>query len=499
MLNRKTQWVTLLLTSCLAGIVAIVLLYCATNLGGPVAQADAVSLSEPPDRREAIPVIQASGQYTVYLPIAMRLFDATWQPVWGTQATDYNVLDKATDAGMAWIRINAYWKNIEPTNDNYNWGSLDDAISKSIAADLTPMVGIVTNPAWADADNTYCGPLKDNQYLTDFLTDLVNRYKGAPYNVKYWEIGNEVDHDYDVSHQLYPGGGIGCWADLVPQYVEFMRVAHDAIKAADPDAHVILGGLAMLGYSEIDNTNFLRHVLQQGGGPYFDIVAFHFGETQDHAWYTCADRDRAPGHTCQSVEGLQGKAQIVRDTLTQEGWPGKTILLNELGFHCEPCDAARQEAHARWVVKAHARAMAEELPVVIWFTLNYPGFHGSSLLNSDGSARPAYNVYPVMASELRMMRYKRTIDGASEFGVTDLEGYVFGIDSVKEKSVMWVNGSTPRLVSYPAASVGTGQLRVVDRYGNARILTDNSDDGTAGDGYISVQVTEDPIYVHVYP
>jgi len=496
--KRKSLSIALL-TSFLVVIVLLVTFHWAGDLGGTVAQADTVPPLDSPTRQEGAPVVRASGQYTVHLPIALRLFDAAWQPIWGIQTTNYNVLNKAEEAGMAWIRVDAYWKNIEPTDNSYVWSTLDDAISKSIAAGLTPIVDIVTNPTWADADDTHCGPLKNNQYLADFLTDLVNRYKGEPYYVKYWEIGNEVDHEYDVSHQLYPGGGIGCWADLVPQYVEFMQVAHTAIKAADPGAHLILGGLAMLDYSEISDTNFLRHVLQEGGGPYFDIVAFHFGETQDHAWYTCADSDRAPGHTCQSVEGLRGKAQIVRDTLTQEGWPNKTILLNELGFHCEPCDSARQEEHAIWVVKAHARAMAEGLPVVIWFTLDYPGFHGSSLLNSDGSARPAYNVYPVMASELRMLSYKRTINGTSEFGITDLEGYVFGIDSVQEKSVMWVNGSTPRLVSYPIASVGTGQLRVVDRYGNGRILTDNSDDGTAGDGYISVRVTKDPVYVHVYP
>jgi hypothetical protein len=400
---------------------------------------------------------------------------------------------------MAWIRIPAAWKVIEASNNEYDWTFPDHDIAQSGAAGLTPMVSIVTNPAWADADGTYCGPLKDNQYLADFLTDLVNRYKGPPYHVRYWEIGNEVDHTYDEAHGQYPGGEIGCWADRVDEYVTFMRVAYEAIKYADPDAQVIVGGLAMLGYSEINDTNFLRHFLRAGGGAYFDAVAFHFGETQDHAWYTCADHDRAEGHVCQSAEGLKGKAQILRNTLAEEGVPNKTILLNEIGFHCEPCDAARQELHAQWVVKAHARAMSESLPVVIWYTLNYPGFHGSSLLNQDGSPRPAYQVYPVMASELHMWHYKRTIDGSSEFGVADLEGHVFELGTAKEKSVMWVDGSTPQLVSYPVASISSGQLRVVDRYGTARLLTDDTDDGTQGDGYISVQVTNEPTYVYAYP
>ncbi len=400
---------------------------------------------------------------------------------------------------MEWIRIAASWKNFETSDNVYNWSYLDHCISHSVAAGLTPMVGMVGNPTWADEDGTNCGPLRDNQYLTDFLTDLVNRYKDAPYHVKYWEIGNEVDHKYDESHDLYPGGGIGCWADRVSEYVAFMRVAYNAIKTADPDAQVILGGLAMLGYSDIDGTNFLRNFLRAGGGSYFDIVAFHLGASHEKAWYTCADNDRAPGHVCQSAEGLKGKAQIVRNTLAEEGVFGKTIMLNEVGFHCEPCDAARQEEQAQWVVKAHVRAMSESLPTVIWFTLEYPGFHGSSLLNEDDSPRPAYNVYPVMASELYMMRYKRTIDGASEFGVADLEGYVFELGTVEEKSVMWVSGSTPRLVSYSVASLGSGQLRVVDRYGNARLLTDSTDDGTSGDGYVSVQVTQEPVYVYAYP
>ena len=418
--------------------------------------------------------------------------------MWGIQVKKYNVLDKATQAGMTWIRIPTAWNKIETSDDVYDWSSLDYAITQSVAVGLTPMVGIVANPAWADADGTHCGPLKDNQYLTDFVTDLINRYKGAPYHVQYWEIGNEVDHHYSVSHNLYPRGWISCWADKVPEYVEFMRVAYEAIKAADPSAQVILGGLAMLRYSEIDDTNFLRHYLRAGGGPYFDIAAFHLGESHEKAWYTCADHDRAPGHVCRSAEGLKGKTQIIRNTLAEEGVSGKTIILNEMGFHCEPCDAARQEEHARWVVKAHVRAMSENLPVVIWYTLDYPGFHGSSLLNSDTSPTPAYNVYPVMTSELYMMHYKRTIDGAGEFGVADLEGYVFELGSLKDKSVIWVNGSVPRLIS-PVASAECGQLCVVDRYGNARILTDDTDDGTPGDGYISVLVTEDPVYVYVCP
>ncbi|MCR4406832.1 MAG: glycoside hydrolase family 5 protein [Anaerolineae bacterium] len=493
---KRKNLLTTLLISFPAVIVLLLTFHWAAGLRDVVAQAEAVLSLNPQGRQEAGPGVQASGFYTVYLPITMRLLDPAWQPIWGIQTTDYNVLDKAEEAGMAWIRIDAYWKNIEPTNDNYNWSSLDNAISNSIAAGLTPMVDIVTNPTWADADDTHCGPLKDNQYLTDFLTDLVNRYKGAPYNVKYWEIGNEVDHKYDISHQLYPGGGIGCWGDKVAEYVTFLRTAHDAIRAADSNATILLGALTMIGDSDDMNGDFLADVLAAGGGPYFDVVSFHFYNGQEYADYSCAD---PPGCT---ITGIVGKATIIRNWLASyPAYANKPLMLTESAYRCGSdgiCDSAELQSQANYVPIYHLHSMAADVEAVIWFTLNYPGFYGSSLLDSGGNAKPAYNAYKAMTQELNMYSYHRRMTTAETGGFSDVEGHYLSIGNSAHCWVLWCTGSGSRAIGFSTSLSPSGKFRVVDVYGqNEQILADG-DDGVV-DGKVTIQIGQSPKYVKNAP
>jgi hypothetical protein len=493
--RRKSLLIALLISF----LVMIVLLVTFHWIGGPgdvVAQAETVPPLDPPGRQETAPVIPASGSYTVYLPISMSLFDADWQPIWGTQTYNYNVLDKAEEAGMAWIRINAYWKDIEATDNSYVWSTLDNAISKSVAAGLTPIVDIVANPAWADADDTHCGPLKNNQYLADFVTDLVNRYKGAPYNVKYWEIGNEVDHKYQISHDLYPWGGIGCWGDKVAEYITFLQTAHDAIKAADPSATILLGALTMIGDSGEMNGDFLADVLSAGGGPYFDVVSFHFYNGQEYADYSCAD---PPACT---ITGIVGKATIIRNWLA--GYPtyaNKPLMLTEFAYRCGSdgiCDSAELQSQANYVPIYHFHSMAAEVEAIIWFTLNYPGFYGSSLLDSGGNAKPAYTAYKAMTQELHMYSYRRRMTTSETGGFSDVEGYYLSIGDSAHCWVLWCIGSSSRAVGFSTSLSSSGKFRVVDVYGqNEQILADG-DDGVA-DGKVTIQIGQSPKYVKNAP
>jgi len=496
--KRKSLSIALL-TSFLVVIVLLVTFHWAGDLGGTVAQADTVPPLDSPTRQEGAPVVRASGQYTVHLPIALRLFDAAWQPIWGIQTTNYNVLNKAEEAGMAWIRVDAYWKNIEPTDNSYVWSTLDDAISKSIAAGLTPIVDIVTNPTWADADNTHCGPLKDNQYLTDFVTDLVNRYKGAPYNVKYWEIGNEVDHKYQISHDLYPWGGIGCWGDKVAEYVSFLRTAHDAIKAADPDATILLGAISMIGNGGTGtemNGDFVADVLAEGGGPYFDVISYHFYNGQEYADYSCAD---PPACT---ITGIVGKATIIRNWLADyPAYANKPLMLTEFAYRCGSdgiCDSEELQSQANYVPIYHLHSMAADVKAVIWFTLNYPGFYGSSLLDINGNAKPAYTAYKAMTQELHMYTYRRRMTTSETGGFSDVEGHYLSIGNSAHCWVLWCTGSSSRAVGFSTSLSPSGKFRVVDVYGqNEQVLADG-DDGVV-DGKVTIQIGQSPQYVKNAP
>ncbi|HXV44700.1 MAG TPA: carboxypeptidase regulatory-like domain-containing protein, partial [Anaerolineae bacterium] len=79
--------------------------------------------------------------------------------------------------------------------------------------------------------------------------------------IRYWEVWNEPDYN------LF-------WRGTVEEYYRLLEVAYKSIKAADPEAIVILGGLAFY-----DQRDWFPALLRQTGGDpsraYFDVFSFH--------------------------------------------------------------------------------------------------------------------------------------------------------------------------------------------------------------------------------
>jgi hypothetical protein len=86
------------------------------------------------------------------------------------------------------------------------------------------------------------------------MFDLVTRYKDY---IKTWELWNEPDLDIYWDTQD------------VEAFAEFIKIGSEAVKKADPEAKVVLGGLA---YHE----HFLEELFKDHGlSPYIDIVNIH--------------------------------------------------------------------------------------------------------------------------------------------------------------------------------------------------------------------------------
>jgi hypothetical protein len=86
--------------------------------------------------------------------------------------------------------------------------------------------------------------------------------------VHYWELFNEMD--VAGWTDLF---GINNGASLVDQgrmYAEMLTVVAPAIRASNPSARILLGGLAAGA-----NWKFVKGIYDGGGSPYFDILNFH--------------------------------------------------------------------------------------------------------------------------------------------------------------------------------------------------------------------------------
>ncbi|MEY4488756.1 MAG: hypothetical protein RIQ79_1264 [Verrucomicrobiota bacterium] len=97
---------------------------------------------------------------------------------------------------------------------------------------------------------------------TTYLQTVVNRYKAK---IKYWEIANEMNT------KTTPPAGF-----TAAGYAAFLLYNRNAIRAADPEAQVVIAGLlGNYGYPMANAYSWLQDVLTAGGGAGFDVFNYH--------------------------------------------------------------------------------------------------------------------------------------------------------------------------------------------------------------------------------
>lgn len=431
---------------------------------------------------------------TLYLPIVMSGVDPACPgcpPLFGIEMggiNDANGLQEAKGAGMRWVRYNAIrWDLVQSAGPEtpYDWSAISWSEAELIdarSAGLEPIVVIRGTPSWAQKIPGYsCGPINE-EYLDEFATfvsAVVQRYKGPPYNVKFWELWNEPDVlPWDP---VPPDSPYGCWGDNTDStgyygggyYAQMLKQVYPAVKAADPEAQVLIGGL-LYGYAHgRPMFLFLRGVLAAGGGDYFDIVSYHAYYPGDDTWYTREDV-------------LEGKTAHVRQVLAEYGHAGKPMMCTEAGYRTYSHDS-ELEAQADYVVTDDVRAFSLGLKAHIWYGLAANDFLGSALLNPDLSPRPAYNAYKAMTQQLDGLYYRRRVTAGS-----NVEEHEFG-NGTRTVWVIWTTDGYSHSVHFPTAWSPSGQFWVRDKYGQGTIWSDASDGNV--DGQVTVQVSESPFYV----
>lgn len=418
---------------------------------------------------------KANDASTSYLPIIRKNFPpypTTFGSEFVTSATN-TVISLAVEAGNYWVRTSHFnWNQIEATPGVYNWSSVDEASINNIHYSGMKIIAVVKKvPGWAQHPRgSTCGPIDTSAFddFAAFLTATVNRYKGS---IKYWELGNEPDIDPSI---MIPGVDIyGCWGDESDPYyggryyADMLKVAYPAIKAADPSAQVLIGGLLL----DCDPTNpppgktclpskFFEGILVGGGANYFDIVSFHgypgyYGDlSNDHNFPSWNARGGV----------VLGKINFLKEVMQAYGIH-KPIMHTEGGLLCHPafagCDnpgADFFEAQADYIPRLFLRNWAEGLTGTIWYTFTEGGWRFSGLLGQGNLPRPAYHAYSFMTSITRNATYDSKIDGYQ--GNPNIQGYRFAKPD-RYIWAFWTHDETDTSLTLPP-----GTLQVYDNYGN---------------------------------
>ena len=401
-------------------------------------------------------------------------------------------LDLVAQAGAYWVRRNSLlWSAVEANEGDRNWGALaklEQELLEASKRGLQVVLVVSSTPQWAQkVPGSYCGPVAEDKLLSfaRFMNDVVKRYSVAPYNIQYWEIWNEPDIAPNI---VSPESIYGCWGDDTDAYygggyyAEMLKQVYPQVKAANPQAQVLVGGLLL----DCDPVNppageqcipagYLEGILRSGGGDFFDGVSFHA-----YDYYTGPfeyGNKNWNSNWDSSGPVVIAKARFLRSVLAAYRHPDKYLLNTEAGILCgrdasEPqCQSDEFAAtKAYYVAQVNATGLAESLRANIWYSLT--GWRGTALVDAQGKPNSAYTAFQFSAAQLEGAAFVRNIPD-----YPGVRGYEFLRDG-KKVYFLWSLDKKPQPVLFDKIPDA-----IFDVFGQAV------------QPQLTVEVTQQPIYV----
>lgn len=403
--------------------------------------------------------------------------------------------DSSVGLGLArlarahWVRWPLNWREVEPENttpDYYSWTLADRSIANARASGHELVVTLSSNPFWAATYQQGPIDLVPLDEVVEFVTELVERYDGDGYRdapgspvVTYWEFYNEPDGANEWAARLGYGSYWGDYGDL---YAAMLCRVYPAVKAANPNAKVVIGGLAYDLFVDEGGSfvrDFIDDVLLSGGGSCFDIMNFHYYPAFEGRW-------NAYGN------GLAGKATYLRSKLSSY-YVSKPMIVTEAGWHSDYYSEefpGSPEIQSRYVVKLFTQSAAAGVQATTWWTWIDPAppYGRNGLLTDLLEPKLSFTAYQVAAEKIGTARFVRIQPTDPE-----IEGYRFETSTGQPLFVFWSRTEEVRWVWVPVPMVW-----LTDMYGQPLGRVVDTDDGTV-DGRVGVYVGVNPVYMEVEP
>jgi hypothetical protein len=166
-----------------------------------------------------------------------------------------------------WVKVQLEWPLVQSDPETFQWFFYDGVVDEASNHGLRLMFSIVGAPPWSRAAGNENGPPDDYNVYAAFLTELLNRYPDQIHAIEVWNEQN-LDREWATDQGLSPAS-----------YVEFLSLAHGAIKAIDSNIIVISGALAPTGIHDgvtsYDDFLYLDEALAAGMLKYADCVGVH--------------------------------------------------------------------------------------------------------------------------------------------------------------------------------------------------------------------------------
>ena len=321
--------------------------------------------------------------------------------------------------GMDWVKAQIQWWLVEPDPDpsTEQWFFYDAVIDEAHNKGLRLMVSVVGAPAWTRAAGGENGPPDDYNEYARFLGELIDRHPGKIDAIEVWNEQN-LDREWTSTNGISP-----------EDYVRFLQVAHDAIKAKDPNIIVISGALSPTGTGDwvkwADDFEYLDRALAAGMLNYADCVGAHhngYNIGPDIAWDATGSSPKAatatfrgpfdnPHHSWSFYTTLNTYADKVQAVdpnkklcVTEFGWASSEGYTEyPTGFEFALDNTLQDQAN--YIVQAFNQ-MNESNDIWLAFLFNFDfGNKGGgptddptpySIIDTQGIPRPAFDALATM-------------------------------------------------------------------------------------------------------
>ncbi|MEM7114340.1 MAG: hypothetical protein AAF614_18035 [Chloroflexota bacterium] len=168
--------------------------------------------------------------------------------------------------GMDWVKVQVQWFVVE-REDRDQWFFYDAVVENANKNGVRLLLSVVAAPEWTRASDNHQGPPDDYQNFANFLNKLIDRYPGQIDGIEVWNEQN-LDREWQTANGVNP-----------EDYVRFLELAYNTIKAKDPNIIVLSGALAPTGGGDFiswaDDFAWLDRALAAGMLNFTDCVGAH--------------------------------------------------------------------------------------------------------------------------------------------------------------------------------------------------------------------------------
>ncbi|MEQ9825009.1 MAG: hypothetical protein ABQ298_11555 [Puniceicoccaceae bacterium] len=181
-------------------------------------------------------------------------------------------VDEIRKLGADFTKVFLFWQQIEPEQDQYDW-TVVDAFADQLVRPEEGLITLFSSSLWATEQPSNLLPPSPARNLEDYYDFVYQTVKRCAGKVRYWS------NDIEANNPVF-------WSGTREQYVQQLKVFYQAVKDADPNAEVVLGGYDGLfvppgtttpdGHAlppmpgQEDNLEFYEYVIEHAGDC-FDI------------------------------------------------------------------------------------------------------------------------------------------------------------------------------------------------------------------------------------